>query len=128
MLSFGEKLASERLGKDNVGIDRVGEIGVPGELLEILEMVGKCTGEPSGPLIVGRRACGLNWGSGESSMTSEVNDGLTSKSSKGRCANEGPLEGVARDSADEESNGDGASSRGSNEVSSEVDTDETSSE
>jgi hypothetical protein len=77
--------------------------------------------------MVGRRGGRLNCGSGESAITSE---GLASKSfpSSGRCASEGPLEGVARDSAEEDSNGDGASSRSSIEVSSEVDTDETSSE
>jgi hypothetical protein len=122
-----DMLASDRLGSDKVGIDRAEEIGVAGELLD---MEGNCIGEPRGPVIVGRRGGRLNCGSGEFAMTSEANEGLVSKpfSSRGRCSKDGPLEGVASDSAEEESKGDGASRRGSIDASSEVDTDETSSE
>jgi len=55
---FGEKFARVRLGNDKVGIERFEESGVTGELPA--EIVGNCTGEPRGSLIVGRRGDRLN--------------------------------------------------------------------
>lgn len=75
---FVEKPERDRLGSDRVGIGRVEESGVLGELPDI---VGNRIGDVIGALIVGRRGgpsnCGFGEWSGESAITSE---GLASRS------------------------------------------------